>query len=221
MLHPPYTAWHLSYVVIGAALAPKLDAARLAVTLVAFFAAVGIAAHALDELDGRPLRTHIASTTLKLAAAAGLSIAVALGIVGVVEVGWVLLPFVVVGPVLALAYNLELFGGRVHTDLGFALAWGAFPVITAYVAQTGHIGSAAVVAAGAAVALSYAQRTLSTPARTLRRRVARIHGAMTFDDGRFEPLDAASLLAPLERALRYLAWGIVGLAIAMVAAHVA
>ena len=39
-----------------------------------------------------------------------------------------LLPLIAVGAFLVLAYNLELFGGRFHTDLWFALAWGAFPV---------------------------------------------------------------------------------------------
>src|SRR5437899_2392004 len=36
VLHPPYTAWHLSYVVIGAGLAPSLDVTRLAATVRAF-----------------------------------------------------------------------------------------------------------------------------------------------------------------------------------------
>ena len=152
VLHPPYTAWHLSYVVIGAMLAPTVHGGRLIATLIAFFAAVGVAAHALDELHGRPLRTEIPSATLAAAAIIGLTVAVGIGIVGVVEVGWVLLPFVVVGPLLALVYNLELFGGVVHTDLGFALAWGAFPVVTAYVAQTDSINAAALIAALGATA---------------------------------------------------------------------
>jgi hypothetical protein len=33
LLHPPYTAWHLSYVVIGAAIAPVFDLGRLAAGL--------------------------------------------------------------------------------------------------------------------------------------------------------------------------------------------
>ena len=53
--HPPYTAWHLSYVAIGAALAPHFVLWRLGAALGAFFLALGIAAHALDELAGRPL----------------------------------------------------------------------------------------------------------------------------------------------------------------------
>src|SRR3989442_1353907 len=41
LLHPPYTAWHLSYVLLGAGLAPRLDVMRLVATLLAFFLAVG------------------------------------------------------------------------------------------------------------------------------------------------------------------------------------
>ena len=69
LLHAPYTAWHLSYVVIGAALAPHVDVSRLVATLLAFFLAVGIAAHALDELRGRPLRTRIPGPVLVAASA--------------------------------------------------------------------------------------------------------------------------------------------------------
>src|SRR6478736_484346 len=58
LLHPPYTLWHLSFVAVGAALAPEFHLDRLVWALVAFFLALGIAAHALDELKGRPLRTH-------------------------------------------------------------------------------------------------------------------------------------------------------------------
>src|SRR5574341_512187 len=178
ILHPPYTAWHLSYVVIGAALAPHLDGTRLAATVLAFFAAVGVAAHALDERHGHPLRTRIPDATLLTAAVIGLVAAVALGIAGLSRVGWVLLPFIVIGPVLVVAYNLELFGGRVHTDIGFAAAWGAFPLLAGYVAQAGRLGIAGVIGAVGAFALSYAQRTLSTPARRLRRHVTRVDGAL-------------------------------------------
>src|SRR5436309_6658035 len=64
VLHPPYTAWHLSYVAIGAAAAATVHAGRLVATLGAFFLAVGVSAHALDELNGRPLRTTLRRRTL-------------------------------------------------------------------------------------------------------------------------------------------------------------
>lgn len=219
VLHPPYTAWHLAYVVIGACLAPRVDAGRLAATLVAFFAAVGVAAHTLDEWHGRPLRTRIPSAALLGAAVAGLGTATGLGIVGVARVGWVLVPFVVMGPLLVLAYNLELLGGLVHTDVGFAVAWGAFPVLGAYAAQAGDVGLPAALAAAGAVGWSYAQRSLSTPARTLRRRVLRVEGALRLRTGETRALDVPALLAPLERALRAMSWAVVALAAAMAVAR--
>ena len=58
-----------------------------------------------------------------------------------------LVPFIVVGPLIVVAYNAELFGGLVHNDAGFAAAWGAFPVLTAYVAQAETLALAPVLAA--------------------------------------------------------------------------
>jgi hypothetical protein len=216
LLHPPYTAWHLSYVVIGATLAPRTDGGRLAATLVAFFFAVGVSAHALDELHGRPLRTSIASAWLAVLGAGGLVVACGLGAAGVATVGPGLLVFVAVGPLLVLAYNLELFGGWIHTDVGFAAAWGAFPVLVGYYVQAGRLDATAIAAAGAALGLSLAQRSLSTPARALRRRVASVDAALTTTDGRVRHLDLPQLLAPLERALAVLSWSMVLLAVALV-----
>jgi hypothetical protein len=219
LLHPPYTAWHLSYVVLGATLAARPDTGRLLATLVAFFLAVGVAAHALDELHGRPLHTGIPASALVTASVVSLAGAVAIGIVGMVQVGPTLVPFVVVGPILVVAYNAELFGGVVHTDIGFAASWGAFPVLTAYVAQAQTVSLAAVLGAMFAFALSLAQRSLSTPARRLRRSVRSVQGTMVMADGTQTPVDPPMLLAPLERALRTLSWAVVALAAASAVAH--
>jgi hypothetical protein len=216
LLHPPYTAWHLSYVAIGAALAPEFVAWRLGATLVAFFLAVGIAAHALDELAGRPLQTGISTGALVTAASIGLVIPV---VGGLVFGGVRLLPFIVVGAALVLAYNLELGKGFLHNGVGFALGWGAFPVLTGYYAQDFRLGVAAVLAAVAAFLLSVAQRALSMPARTLRRRTRSVEGRVVHRDGTHADLDRTALLAPLESALRAVAWGLVALAAAMVASR--
>ena len=221
LLHPPYTAWHLSYVVIGACLAPAVSASRLVGTLLAFFCAVGLSAHALDELHGRPLGTRISTPVLVVVTIVGLVGALVLGAVGVWRVGWVLIPFMVLGPLLVLSYNLELFGGIVHTDLGFALAWGSFPVLVAYVAQTGTLSAAAVVAAAGACALSLAQRRLSTPARFLRRRVTEVDGRATLRDGATVSLDHGMLLAPLDGALKAMSLSIVLVATALALARLA
>jgi hypothetical protein len=220
VLHLPYTAWHLAYVVIGASLAPRVDLTRLVATLLAFFLAVGIAAHALDEVLTRPLRTRIASPVLVGVSLLALAGAVALGIAGLSRVGWPLIPFMVAGPVLVVGYNLELFGGVIHTDAGFAAAWGAFPVLTAYAAQTGNLSVGAVLAAAGAFTLSTAQRQLSTPARLVRRRVTSVEGRMVVT-GEVEAvaITERTLLGPLEQALRSLSWGVVLLAAAMAVAR--
>lgn len=216
LLHPPYTGWHLSYVVIGAALAPRLDLTRLAATLAAFFLAVGLAAHALDELHGRPLRTAIPGASLVALAAVGLTGAAALGIAGILVAGPGLLPFVVVGVFLVLAYDLELFGGLIHTDWGFDLAWGAFPVLTAYFAQAGRLGLVAFLAAAVSCGLTQAQRSLSNRARLIRRRAEAVDGAVVVS-GTAEPLviDRQFLLAPIEQALSALSWTAMALGAAL------
>jgi hypothetical protein len=219
LLHPPYTAWHLAYVVIGASLAPRVELSRLLATLLAFFFAVGLAAHALDELHGRPLGTRIPTPVLMAVTVAGLVGAVILGVAGLSRVGWPLIPFMVLGPLLVVAYNWELFGGLLHSDFGFALAWGSFPVLVAYVAQTGRLALGPVVAAAAAFALSTAQRRLSTPARMIRRRTDHVEGQITLANGDVLPRDTRTLLAPLETALHAMSWAVVLLAAALAIAR--
>jgi len=215
LLHPPYTLWHLSYVAIGAAVMPDLVLWRLAGTLLAFFLAVGIGAHALDELHGRPLGTGISSGWLTTAAVVSITAAMVLGLV---YGGWKLLPFVIVGGVLVYAYNLELFGGVLHSDVWFAVAWGAFPALVGAYAQHFTLSLAAGVAAVAAFFLSLGQRALSTPARMLRRRVSEVAVQLSFTDGSEAELGRAELLAPIERALRYFVCATSAVAVAMVLA---
>ena len=202
LLHPPYTAWHLSYVVIGAAVAGELEAGRVLPTLAAFFLAVGIAAHALDELHGRPLRTEIPARMLVILAALAVS-------------PWILL-FVAAGAVAVVGYSSELWGGRLHGDLQFALAWGSFPVLTGAFATAERIEAPALLAAAFAFLFSLAQRRLSTQVRDVRRRVARVEGRLERRDGTSEPVTTATLIEAEERALRLLAWAVVVLALALV-----
>jgi len=219
LLHLPYTAWHLSYVAIGAALAPELDAGRLVASLAAFGLAVGVAAHCLDELHGRPLRTVIPRGMLVVLAVIGMAGAIAIGIAGLDELGPRFVPFITVGGLAVPAYNLELFGGKLHGDHAFALLWGAFPVLTGYFAQAETLSTTAFAAAGAAYAFSLAQRRLSNEARGIRRRAVAVDGRIVWRDGHDETLDATRLLAPHEAALRALAAGHVLFAIALLLTH--
>jgi len=122
-----------------------------------------------------------------------------------------------------VGYNLELFGGRLHTDWAFAWGWGGFPVVVGYVAQSPPLSLSHLVAVTAAtlggVGTSYAQRFLSTPARQLRRHTLEVTGSLTATDGTATRLDRNVLLAPLERALRALSWAMPMVAIAMLLAR--
>jgi hypothetical protein len=199
LLHPPYTLWHLSYVAVGAALAPHFHLDRMLWAIASFFLAMGVAAHALDELQGRPLRTRVRSPVLVALAVASLAGAVAIGIGAAIAWGYGLLVFVAIGAVLVPAYNLEL---ALHTDWGFALAWGAFPALTGYFVEAQTLRFEAVAAAAYAFALSLAQRALSTPVRRARREQGSTGGTK-----------------PLERALRLLTVTAVLVGVALVAAR--
>ncbi len=219
LLHPPYTAWHLSYVALGAAVAPHIYADRLAAALAAFFLAVGISAHALDELHGRPLQTKLSRSTLIALAAVAFAGAIGIGVAGIFVVSPLLVPLVVVGGLLVPAYNLELAGGRFHNDTWFAIAWGGFPAFTGYFVNALAIRPAGLLVAAACCLLSVAQRQLSTPARRLRRNTTDVTGSQRLRDGRVLELTRAGLSEPLEGALRALWIALVLLAAALVAVH--
>jgi hypothetical protein len=220
LLHPPYTAWHLSYVAIGAAVAPALHLDRLGAALAAFFLAVGVSAHALDELNGRPLGTRLTDRTLTVLAALALLGAVAIGVAGAVTISLTVVPLVAVGAFLVVAYNLELLGGRFHSDFWFAAAWGAFPAFTGYWICALELRLEGVLVAAACFLLSVVQRTLSTPVRELRRRTVAVGGRQELRDGTVVELDAARLAAPLDAALQACALAVVVLATALVVARV-
>jgi hypothetical protein len=220
LLHPPYTAWHLSYVALGAAAAPVVHVDRLLASLAAFFLAVGICAHTLDELHDRPLGTHLSDRTLTALAAGSLAGAVAIGVAGLLLVSASLAPLVLAGAFIVVAYNLELFGGRFHSDFWFAAAWGAFPAFTGYWVNALGIDLAGVLVTGGCFAVSMAQRRLSTPVRELRRRTVSVTGSQELIDGTTLELSQASIAAPLDGALRALSAGMVLLAAGLVAVRV-
>lgn len=213
LLHLPYTIWHLSYVVIGAALVAGRDYTLLGWTLAAFMLAMGISAHALDELRGRPLKTQIPGAMLIGMGIGGTAMACAVGVfVGLQATIWVL-PLILIGGFSVVAYNMEI--GPFHRDLVFAIAWGAFPVVTSYVAQARSMSIACVIWAVVATALSQAQRTLSKRARFLRRSVCRISGEIAQADGSTLAITRSWLVDDEEKALLTLCAAVPLIAIGM------
>ena len=209
LLHVPYTLWHLSYVVLGAAIAPTIHLDRLMGTLLAFFLAVGIGAHALDELNGRPFGTRIPGVVLVGLGGASLAGAMALGAVaGLVVTVWII-PFVASGGFIVVAYNLGLWHGRFHSDFWFAFAWGALPALTSYWINSLNMNVAVALLAAGCFTLSLAQRTLSTQVRTIRRKTLSVAGTMQMADGSIIEFDSSSMISVPEQALQLLSLTIV------------
>ena len=217
-LHPPYTLWHLSFVAIGACVVPVIRPAYLGLALLAFFLAVGLAAHALDELRGRPLRTHIPDAILIAIAVLALLGAAAVGIYGSSLVSWWGLAFIGVGGFLVPAYNLEWFGGTFHSDLWFAMMWGGFPALAGAFAQMGRVTIATLFVCAGCAYISAAQRRLSTPVRRIRRKVTSVSGQM-MEGSVTEPITEATLTDAPEGALRLLWIAMVALAVGLVIAR--
>jgi hypothetical protein len=152
---------------------------------------------------------------------AGISLlgAVTIGVVGALTISLTLLPFVAVGAFIVMAYNLEWFDGLFHTTFWLATAWGAFPTLTGYWVNSQTLRASPIIAAAGCFMLTVLQRQLSTPARELRRRTLSLTGEQYLHDGSTVTLDAASIAAPLEGALRACAIGVVLLAIGLVLAR--
>jgi hypothetical protein len=216
LLHLPYTAWNVAYAGIGAGLAAHVDWTVAAMTLLAFFLAVGIGAHALDELQGRPLQTQIPDAVLVGLAVASIGGAVALGLYFAAHYSPWLLVFIVTGVVIVVGYNLELAG--LHSPWVLVLGVSSFAVLTGAFAQQERITLAAVIAAAAAAALALAQRRLSTFVRHLRRDADTVTAELVGPSG-VERLDRAQLIAPAEAALRLLSVMAVLLAAALLVNH--
>lgn len=219
LLHPPYTIWHLSYVVLGAVAAPVIHVDRLGGAVLAFFMAVGLGAHSLDEYRGRPLHTHISNSFLLGVAAFSIMGALMIGIIAALTISLWAIPFVLFGVFAVLAYNLELSKGRFHSDLWFGLAWGAFPALTGYWANAERLGLQAFLVSAGCFVLSLAQRKLSKQVRRLRRRALIAEGHIKFQDGHVEPINIPYLLAMPEIALRLLSVSVTLLALGLLVAR--
>lgn len=217
LLHPPYTLWHLSYVAMGAAIAPQLDWTYLGGTLLAFFFGMGIGAHALDELHDRPLGTTLSRGILVTLAVVGMSVGAGLAVAGTLLIS----PWVAVwgaaGVLAAIGYAVEV-PAWLHTDLGFGLAWGGFPVLVGFWAQTQQLSAPAVALAGVATLISMTQRFLSTPARFVRRRTEQAEASFDLGTHR-EHWSQDRLLDTWERPLKLLSRAMALLAVVLLALH--
>jgi len=182
LLFLPYTAMVLSYTVIGSMLAPAIHWDRVAAIVAIYFLALGIGAHALDALSSRgpkPWGSVFSRPQLWAAAAISVTAAYAIGVWYMVLHAPLLWPVALAEGFFLLAYNLEWFSGRFHSDFWFAVSWGALPVLAGYILQTNALSPAALLVAAAMAFVSLVEIKASRPYKELRRagdvNPARIH----------------------------------------------
>ncbi len=179
-LHWPYTLWHLSYPVIGTALADQMSWSLLGWTVLAFFLGMGIAAHCFDLIQGDPLRLGLSRRSLWVVALVGLGAAAAIGVWQwyAQNVPNIVIIFVGLGIALASGYNLEWPG--LHGDWQFASWWAVFPLLVGYFAQGIDFTILLIPVVLGAFLTAAVQRVLSTRVRFFRRTTQELYLAEGF-----------------------------------------
>jgi hypothetical protein len=173
MLFLPYTGMVIAFTVVGAMLAETIYWDRVLATAVVYFLGLGIAAHALDAAgskEAKPWGTLFTKAQLWLMAVISLIIAYLIAIYYMV----LHVPFLWIVAVLegffVFAYNLEWFGGKLHTDAWFAFSWGFLPVCAGYIMQTNRISLEALALAGSMALFSRVEIKASRPYKSLKRK---------------------------------------------------
>jgi len=173
ILHLPYTAMVLAFVLAGAAAAPHIHLDRLAGTLLAYFVGLGIGVHALDQLE--PAGSHyverLGSHELVVMAILGLGGAAAIGLYFTTTVTEWLFPLIAAGLFFAVAYPLpsRVGHGWFHNDLSFSFSWGFLPLVTSYFVNSVELTPLAVGAGTLAALAAAAEIRLSRRARAARK----------------------------------------------------
>jgi hypothetical protein len=172
LLFLPYTGMVLAYTVMGAMLAPEIHWDRVGAMLIIYFLALGIGAHAFDAIGSRsakPWGNFFSLRQLWMLGGASLIAAYVIGAYYMINYVPLLWPIAIAEGFFLLAYNLEWFEGRFHTDRWFAFSWGALPVLAGYVMQTNALAISAAVLAVAAALFSLVEIKASRPYKALKR----------------------------------------------------
>ncbi len=175
LLFLPYTGMVLAYTVIGSMMADHIHWHRVWAIVVIYFLGLGIGGHALDALGSKGLKpwgTVISKRGLFLLAIASITGAYAIGIYYMVLFTPLLWLIAIPEGFFLLAYNLEWFGGRFHSDGWFALSWGSLPVLAGYILQTNQVSIAALLVAVSMGLLSLVEIKVSRPYKEMKRESA-------------------------------------------------
>ena len=166
----PYTLMNASYVLVGSLVAPSVHFDRMVGMAFVYLLAVGVSAHSLDAMaPNRPWGGFLSRSQHAFLALAALVPACVIGLYYALAFAPILLPLGLVELFFLLCYNLELLGGRFHTDLWFAFSWGFLPVLAGYAVQTGTLSPAAAAAGLFGFFTAFVEISASRPYKALKR----------------------------------------------------
>jgi hypothetical protein len=123
---------------------------------------------ALGSKNTKPWGHVFSVNQLRVLAASSLLIAYAVGIYYMLLHTPLLWLIAIPEGFFVLAYNLEWFKGRFHTDGWFALSWGGLPVLAGYILQTNQISLAALLVATSMGFFSLVEIRASRPYKALK-----------------------------------------------------
>jgi hypothetical protein len=166
----PYSLMNASYVLIGSLLASPVHYDRMVAMAVVYLLAVGVAAHALDAMGpNKPWGDLLSRRQLGWLAVAGLVPSLAIGVYFALTAAPLLIPLGLCELFFLLAYNLELLGGRLHTDFWFSLSWGFLPVLAGYIVQTDSLSLTSLAGGLFGFFTAFTEISASRPYKSLKR----------------------------------------------------
>ena len=161
LMHFPLPLCMISFATLGALLAPIVHVDRLLWTYLIVFSSLCLASYCFDELKGHPLHTRIPDRQLKILGWAGLVFSLAGGVYLALEINLALLLWIPPSVFVILAYNKELFRGRLHNGPVFSIGWGGIPTLGSYYLQTINLSLTVLLAAAGTIVFSLAIWTLN------------------------------------------------------------
>jgi hypothetical protein len=137
-------------------LAGNFTLERLVAICLLYFLATGVSAHFLDAIGSRTKPWGILPTK-KLWAISLISLGLAcmIGLYYALLDSPLLIPLGIAEGFFLFAYNLELFGGKLHNNVSFVISWGILPVLAGSAIQTNSFSLESIILAVLAGVMSY------------------------------------------------------------------
>ncbi len=172
ILFLPYTGMVVAFAIWGSLVVDFTWERLIAICLLYFFA-LGISAHCLDAIGSKTKPWgFLSKKRLWFVSLLSLGGAFVIGLYYAFLDSPLLIPIGIAETFFLLAYNLELFGGKLHNNASFVFSWGILPVLAGTAIQTNSITIETIGMAATAAILSYILIKTSSKYKELKRQSA-------------------------------------------------